>query len=75
MMIVNKLEQQKNNASKDDAIATHQRPSNAQRLAQWRAAAERTGNQRLLDTVDILEALYANESTRPPTPTLQGGEA
>ena len=51
------------------------RPSNAQRLAQWRAAAERTGNQRLLDTVDILEALYANESTRPPTPTLKGGEA
>lgn len=52
-----------------------QRPSNSERLAQWRAAAERTGNQRLLDTVDILEALYANESTRPPAPHLKGGEA
>ena len=52
-----------------------QRITNSERLAQWRAAAERTGNQRLLNTVDILETLYANESTRPPTPTLKGGEA
>ncbi len=54
---------------------TAQRPSNIERLAQWRAAAERTGNKRLLNTVDILETLYANESTRPPTPTLKVGEA
>lgn len=54
-----------------------QRPSNFERLAQWRAAAERTGNKRLLHTVDILETLYANEATRPPAPHLKvkGGEA
>ena len=50
-----------------------QRPSNAQRIAQWRAAAERTGNKRLLNTVDILETLYANEALRPPAPHLKGG--
>ena len=52
-----------------------QRITNSERLAQWRAAAERTGNKRLLNTVDILETLYANEALRPPTPALKGGEA
>ena len=52
-----------------------QRPNNAQRLAQWRAAAERSGNAKLINTVEILEALYANESTRPPMPHLKGGVA
>ena len=62
-------------SSTNGATPTAQRPSNSERLAQWRAAAERTGNQRLLDAVDILETLYANESTRPPAPHLKGGEA
>ena len=48
-----------------------QRPSNSERLAQWRAAAERTGNANLINTVSILETLYANEATRPPTPHLK----
>jgi hypothetical protein len=52
-----------------------QRPSNSKRLAQWRAAAERSGNAKLINTVEILEALYANESTRPPMPHLKGGVA
>ena len=47
------------------------RPSNSERLAQWRAAAERCGNKRLLDTVSILETLYANEALRPPAPPLK----
>jgi hypothetical protein len=71
MMIVNKLEQQKNNA-----IATHQRPNNIERIAQWRDVATRIGNARLINTVDILEQLYANEANeaaRPPAPTLKGG--
>ena len=45
-----------------------QRPSNSERLAQWRAAAERTGNANLINTVSILETLYANEATQPPMP-------
>jgi len=48
-----------------------QRPSNAERLAQWRDVAKRIGNARLINTVDILETLYANdayEANRPPTP-------
>jgi len=52
-----------------------QRPSNSERLAQWRAVAERTRNAKLINTVDILETLYANEATRPPTPHLKGGDA
>lgn len=53
-----------------------QRPSNSERLTQWRAVAKRIGNARLINTVDILEQLYANdanEATRPPTPNLKGG--
>lgn len=52
---------------------TPQRPSNAERIAQWRAVAKRIGNARLINTVDILEQLYANEATRPPAPDLKGG--
>ena len=48
-----------------------QRITNIERLAQWRAAAERTGNAKLINTVDILETLYANEALRPPAPHLK----
>lgn len=53
-------------------------PSNSKRLAQWRAVAERTGNQRLLDTINLLEIQYANEATQPPMPPAKpakGGDA
>lgn len=62
-------------SSTNGATPTGQRPSNIERLAQWRAVAERTRNAKLINTVDILETLYANEATRPPTPTLKGGDA
>ena len=39
------------------------RPSNIERIAQWREIAERTGNAKLINTVDILEIRYANEVT------------
>lgn len=58
---------------KQDTQPPTQRPSNAQRIAEWRAVAERTGNAKLVNTVDILETLYANEATRPPAPAPKGG--
>jgi hypothetical protein len=50
-----------------------QRLTNAQRLTQWREIAERTGNAKLINTVDILEIRYANDATRPPVPASKGG--
>ena len=49
-------------ASTNDAT----RPSNIEHLTQWRAVAERTSNQRLLNTINLLEIQYANEATQPP---------
>ena len=49
------------------------RLSNSERIAQWRDVAKRIGNAKLINTVDILEALYANEAARPPAPANKGG--
>lgn len=51
-----------NNNKKTPPPPPAQRPSNIERLTQWREIAERTGNAKL-NTVDILEIRYANEVT------------
>lgn len=60
------------NTQKTNDTTAAQRPTNEQRIAQWREVAKRTGNAKLINTVDILETLYANNA-RPPVPAYKGG--